>query len=53
MKVPLTISIDLEVYQQCKAQHCSFSKVCEEALRKWLAEQQQNQQAQQTQQPQQ
>jgi len=53
MKVPLTISIDLEVYQQCKAQHCGFSKVCEEALRKWLAEQQQNQQAQQTQQPQQ
>jgi len=50
MKVPLTISIDLEVYQQCKAQHCGFSKVCEEALRKWLAEQQQ---AQQTQQPQQ
>jgi len=52
MKVPLTISIDLEVYQQCKARHCGFSKVCEEALRKWLAEQQ-NQQAQQTQQPQQ
>ena len=46
MKVPLMISIDLEVYQQCKAQHCGFSKVCEEALRKWLAEQQ-NQQTQQ------
>ena len=53
MKAHLMISIDLEVYQQCKAQHCGFSKVCEEALRKWLAEQQQNQQAQQTQQPQQ
>ena len=46
------INIDAEVYQQCKAQHCSFSKVCEEALREWLAEQQ-NQQAQQIQQPQQ
>jgi len=46
------VSIDAGVYQQCKAQHCSFSKICEEALRKWLAEQQ-NQQAQQTQQPQQ
>jgi len=49
MKVSLTISIDAEVYQQCKAQHCGFSKICEEALRKWLAEQQ-NQQTQQTQQ---
>ena len=53
MKTVLTISIDAEVYQQCKAQHCSFSKICEEALRKWLAEQQQNQQNQQTQQTQQ
>ena len=52
MKAHLMISIDAEVYQQCKVQNCSFSKVCEEALRKWLAEQQ-NQQAQQTQQPQQ